>query len=263
MIKALVSIEVDLAASRTIRFACQLGNFMPVELHPVYIKESPPRELSIGSGWARHHWERELIQEGKKEISEWIASEIDYSPEVKLMEPRVVYGDRDAELLKIMEKEAFDLYVEGARFPWNQAMLYQTIHSRLFQRAQMPIALAPVLRKMHKLLVPCFDMASTQALGQALPKLWAGCSLPVTLALKEGQEAVLQPEANRVREALEKAACQVGPDEVFSYFPSPPPDEYLREYGLVALALERGSSKDSPRLEWLSQFKAPLLLVLY
>ncbi len=62
MIKALVSIDVDLAASRTIRFACQLGYFMPVELHPVYIKESPPRELSIGSGWARHHWERELCE---------------------------------------------------------------------------------------------------------------------------------------------------------------------------------------------------------
>jgi hypothetical protein len=263
VIKALVSIDVDLAASRTIRFACQLGYFMPVELHPVYIKESPPRELSIGSGWAQHHWEKELIQEGKKEISEWMASEIDYSPEVKVMEPRVVYGDRDAELLKIMEKEAFDLYVEGARFPWNQAMLYQKIHSRLFQRAQMPIALAPVLRKMHKLLVPCFEPADTQALGRALPKLWAGSSLPVVLAPVCGQEAVLQPEAKRVREALEQASCQVGPEVTFTSFPAPPKDEYLREYGLMALALERGSTKDSPRLEWLSQFKAPLLLVLY
>ncbi len=263
MIKALVSIDVDLAASRTIRFACQLGYFMPVELHPVYIKESPPRELSIGSGWARHHWEQELIQEGKKEISEWIASEIDYSPEVKLMEPRVVTGDRDAELLRIMEKEAFDLYVEGARFPWNQAMLYQKVHSRLFQKAQMPIALAPVLRKMHKLLAPCFDGAGTQALGRALPKLWSGSSLPVALSLLQGREGALQPEAQRVREALEKASCQVGPDEVFTAFPSPPTDEFLREYGLMALALERGVSKDSPRLEWLAQFKAPLLLVLY
>lgn len=263
MIKALVSIEVDLAASRTIRFACQLGNFMPVELHPVYIKESPPRELSIGSGWARHHWEQELIKDGQKEISEWIASEIDYSPEVKLMEPRVVYGDRDAELLKIMEQEPFDLYVEGARFPWNQTMLYQKIHSRLFQRAPMPIALAPVLRKMHKLLVPCLDAAGTRALGQAVQKFWSGCSLPVSLSLLKGQEAVLQPEVKRVREALEKASCQVGPDEVFTAFPSPPTDEYLRAYGLVALALERGGSKDDPRLEWLSRFKAPLLLVLY
>ena len=263
MIKALVSIEVDLAASRTIRFACQLGNFMPVELHPVYIKESPPRELSIGSGWARHHWEQELIKDGQKEISEWIASEIDYSPVVKLMEPRVVYGDRDAELLKIMEQEPFDLYVEGARFPWNQTMLYQKIHSRLFQRAPMPIALAPVLRKMHRLLVPCLDAAGTRALGQAVQKFWSGCSLPVSLSLLKGQEAVLQPEVKRVREALEKASCQVGPDEVFTAFPSPPTDEYLRAYGLVALALERGGSKDDPRLEWLSRFKAPLLLVLY
>ena len=48
MIKTLVSIEVDLAASRAIRFACQLGNFMEMEIHPVYIKEAPPREMSMG-----------------------------------------------------------------------------------------------------------------------------------------------------------------------------------------------------------------------
>lgn len=263
MIKALVSIEVDLAASRTIRFACQLGNFMPVELHPVYIKESPPRELSIGSGWARHHWERELIQEGKKEISEWIASEIDYSPEVKVMEPRVVYGDRDAEVLRIMEKEPFDLYVEGARFPWNQAMLYQQIHSRLFQKANLPIALAPVLRKIHQLLVVCLDSTGTLALGEVLARLWSGCAIPVSLALPPAQAGILQPEANRVRQALKEAGCRVSLQEAFPFFPSPPPDEYLRQYGLVALALERSTKKDSPYLEWLSQFKVPLLLVLY
>lgn len=263
MIKALVSIEVDLAASRTIRFACQLGNFMPLALHPVYVKGAPPRVLSIGSGWARHHWEQELVQEGKAEIAEWISSEIDYSPEVKLMDPRVIYGDRDAELLRIMETEPFDLYIEGARFPWNQAMLYQQLHSRLFQKAP-PLALAPVLRKMHGLLALCLDSPGTRALGEALPKVWSGCSLPVTLALKEGQEAALQPEANRVRQALENAACRVEPEESFPFFPAaPPPDDYLRKYGLVALALERGISKDSPYLEWLSRFKAPLLLVLY
>ena len=105
MIKTIVSIEVDLAASRAIRFACQLGNFIPMEIYPVYIKEAPPRDLTIGSGWARRHWEKELVQEGKEEISELITSEIDYCP--VLQDSRVVYGDRDTEILKILEKESF------------------------------------------------------------------------------------------------------------------------------------------------------------
>ncbi len=155
MIKTIVSIEVDLAASRAIRFACQLGNFIPMEIHPVYIKEAPPRNLTIGSGWARRHWENELVQEGKEEISELITSEIDYCP--VLQDSRVVYGDRDSEILKILEKDPFDLYVEGAHFPWNLATLYQRIHSSLFQRSHMPIALAPVLRKIYKLLVLCLE----------------------------------------------------------------------------------------------------------
>ena len=262
MIKALVSIEVDLAASRTIRFACQLGNFMPVELHPVYTKEAPPRELSIGSGWARHHWEKELVKEGTAEISEWMASEIDYSPEVKVMQPRVVTGDRDAELLKIMDVGPFDLYVEGARFPWNQATLFHKIHSRLFQTPPA-IALAPVLRKIYGLLILCLDAGGTQAMGEVLHRLWSKCTIPVTLGLLKGQEASLQPGVQVIREALAAVDCKVEQEEVFSYFPAPPPDEYLRKYGLVALALERNIAKDSPYLEWLAQFKVPLLLVLY
>ena len=261
MIKTLVSIEVDLAASRAIRFACQLGNFIQTELHPLYIKEAPPRELSIGSGWARHHWEQDLIRQGHAEISELITSEIDYCP--VLQEPRVVYGDRDAEILKILEREPFDLYVEGAHFPWNQAMLHQKINSRLFQRLNRPVGLAPVLRKIYRLLVVCLDAPGTRALGEALARLWPGCSIPVSLALPAGQESLLRPEAERLREALTQAGCQVEVEEGFPFYPEAPTDEYLRKYGLMALALERGVKKDGPRLIWLSQTKAPLLLVLY
>ena len=115
MIKTIVSIEVDLAASRAIRFACQLGNFIPMEIHPVYIKEAPPRNLTIGSGWARRHWESELVQEGKQEISELITSEIEYCP--VLRSPRVVYGDRDSEILKILKKILLICMSRGLIFP--------------------------------------------------------------------------------------------------------------------------------------------------
>jgi nucleotide-binding universal stress UspA family protein len=261
VIKALAAIELDLASSRAMRFACQLGNFIEMEIHPVYVKESPPRELAIGTGWARRHWEEDLIQQGKTEISEMLASEIDFCPVLK--ETRVLFGNRETELVKILEKEDFDLYIEGAYFNWTASALYQKIYSKVFQRARGPLALARVLRKIYELLILCLEPAGTRALGASFQRLWAGCSVPISLALPRGAQAGLRAEVGQAETALAGAGCQVKVQEDFSYFPEPPGEEFLRQYGLLALALPRDLKKDSPQLTWLAQVKAPVLLVLY
>ncbi|OGP70335.1 MAG: hypothetical protein A2Z73_01405 [Deltaproteobacteria bacterium RBG_13_60_28] len=261
MIKTLVSIEVDLAASRAIRFACQLGNFIEMEIHPVYIKEAPPQEMAIGAGWARRSWEKDMVEQGKAEISELLYSEIDYCPVLK--ESRVVYGDRETELTRVMEKEAFDFYVDGERFPWTPPMLYKKLHSRLLQRADVPIGLTRVLRKLEDLLVLCLDVPGTRAIAGHLQRLWAGCSLPVSLAVPGGADGALVQEASQAKTTLEGAGCRVALKEAFPYFPEPPGDEFLRQFGVVALALEKGLKKDNPALNWLCEVKVPLLLVLY
>lgn len=261
MIKALVSIEIDLAASRAIRFACQLGYFIQMDIQPVYVKESPPRQLSIGSGWARRHWEEEIIAAGQKEITEMLSSEIDFCP--ALRPAQVIFGDRDAEILRLIKAEPFDLYVEGAHFPWTGALLHQKLQSGLFQGANTPIVLAPVLRKIYELLVLCPEPQGSSALTPALARLWSGCSVPISLAVPAGMEAVLQSEVGKAKATLEENGCRVSVQEGFPHYPTPPDDEFLRKYGLVALALKRGLKKDSPELDWLSRVKVPLIIMLY
>ena len=250
-----------LAASRAIRFACQLGNFIEMEIHPVYIKEALPQVMSIGAGWARHSWDKDMEEQGKAEISEMLYSEIDYCPVLK--ESRVVYGDREAELARVMEQEPFDLYIDGERFAWTPHTLYKKLHSRLLQRAGVPIGLTRVLRRLEDLLVLCLDLPGLQAMAGQLPRLWAGCSLPVSLALPVGADQALQEEAARTRDALQGVGCRAALKEDFPYFPEPPGDEFLRQFGVVALALEKGIKKDNPALHWLCEVKVPLLLVLY
>jgi len=261
MIKTLVSIEVDLAASRAIRFASQLNYLIPMEILPVYVKETPPRELSIGSGWARHHWEQELVQQGRAEIMEMISSEWEFSPTLK--EPRVACGDREGELLKIMETERFDVFVDGERFEWTPADLHRKLNSRLWQRFPGVIGIARVLRKIEELLVLCTAASGVQPLVKSLSSLWKGSSLPLSLAVPRGGPANLAQEAAKAKELLAEAGCQVSLQEDFPYYPEPPVPGFLRKYGLVALALSRDLKKDSPELEWLSQAKAPLLVTLY
>jgi hypothetical protein len=261
VIKALVSLEMDLAASRAIRFSCQLGCFIQMEIQPVYIKESPPRNLSIGSGWARRHWEQEIVAQGEKEITEMLSSEVDFCSAWR--PAQVILGDRDAELLGLIKSEPFDLYVEGIDLPWSSAWLHQRLQSNLFQGAHIPIALAPVLRKIYELLVLCPEPQDLQALAPALARLWSGCSVPISLAVPGGREAALQPELEKAQTGFKESGCQVSVQEGFPYYPTPPDDEFLRKYGLVALALKRGLKKDHPGLVWLSRVKVPVIVMLY
>ncbi len=261
MIKTLVSIEVDLAASRAIRFASQLNLFIPMEIQPVYVKAAPPREMSIGSGWARRHWEEEIIQQGTAEIKEMISSEWEFSPTLK--EPQVVYGDRERELLKIMEAESFDVFVDGERFEWTPANLHQKLNSKLLQQFLGIIGLPRVLRKIEGLLLLCHEAKGVPVLAQAMARLWRGASLPVSLATPRGATKDLSQEVDKARELLTEAGCQVSVEADFPYYPEPPVKGFLRRYGIVGLALEKGVGKDSHELTWLSQVKAPLLLVLF
>lgn len=261
MIKTLVAIEVDLASSLAIRYACQLGSLIELELHPVYVKEPPPEVPAIGTGWVRHTWEREILEMGKEEIQEMLAGEMESCPQ--LQEPRVLYGDRQYELLKIMEHEPFDLYVEGAPYPFTPVNIQRRLNARFYQRVGTPLIWLRILRKINQVLVPCFDPAGARSANQTLQKIWAGCSTPLHFCLAPGTGDEVQQVVLQGRETLQAAGCQTLLREDCPMAGGGPAPEAMKDYGLVVVALERAVKKDSPRLQWLAQVKSPLMLVLY
>lgn len=266
MIKTLVAIEVDLASSMAIRYACQMGTLIQMELYPVYVKAPPPEVPTVGTGWVRHTWEREIVAMGKEEIHEMIAAEEETCP--LLQEPRVIYGDREYELLKIMGHETFDLYVEGAPYPFTPGNIYKRLHSKFYQRLFCPFIWLRVLRKIHQVLLVGQDSAGIRALAASFQKLWPGSSMPpMHLAIPPqqsyagSQEALRQEGAKAIEAMKEKDIIMVLKEVAWS--PEGPDPALLKDYGLVGVALERSLKKDHPRLQWLSQVKAPLMLVGY
>ena len=262
MIKTLVAIEVDLASSMAIRYACELGNLVDLELYPVYVKEPSSEVPTTGVGWVRRTWERELVATGKEEIQEMLAAEMESCPVLK--EPRVIYGDREYELLKIMEHDHFDLYVEGAPYPFTPANIHHRLHQKFYQHLRTPLIWLRVLRKINQLLVVCQDPADIKALLAAINKLWTGCPTPVHLGVvtPAGYSEALRREAAAAREELEAAGCQASMKEIPAQTAGELLPEVTKEYGLVAVCLKRDVKKDSPQLQWLSQVKAPLMVVL-
>jgi hypothetical protein len=266
MFKTLVAIEVDLASSMAIRYACELGNLIPMELYPVYVKAPPPEVPATGTGWVRHTWEQEIVELGKEEIHEMLASEQESCP--LLQEPRVIYGDRDHELVKIESQESFDLYLEGAPYPFNPANIQRRLHAKFYQKLACPLIWLRVLRKIHQALVVCPDLAGARAVLPAISKLWAGCAIPLHLALapKEGAGGpgdVLRDEARKALTAMAAVGCAVEMKQVADWSSGGPAPAELQDYGLVAVALNRDVKKDHVRLQWLAQVKNPLMLVLY
>jgi hypothetical protein len=266
MLKTLVAIEVDLASSMAIRYACNLGNLIPMELYPVYVKAPPPEVPATGTGWVRHTWERQIVEMGREEIQEMLASEQDSCP--LLQAPRVIYGDREYELLKIVGQESFDLYIEGAPYPFSPATIQRRLNSKFYQKLASPLIWLRVLRKIHQALVVCPDLASARAVLPAFGKLWSGCSTPVHLALPPqegygGAGDALRDEARKALAAMEAAGSTVEVKEVADWSAGGPDPAKLKDYGLVVVALERVVKKDLFRLNWLAQVKNPLMLVLY
>jgi hypothetical protein len=266
VIKTLVSIEVDLASSLAVRFACQLSGLMDMEILPVYIKESLPQESFVGAGWASRTWEKELVEQGKAEISELITAEKDSC--AVLTEPRVIYGDREGELLKIAQAEDFDIFIEGVHFTWTPSDLYKRLHAKLYQRIPFPVILVRSLRKINQVQLLCMDVNGTQALTRVFQRIWKNCRVPLVLHYpaqdtdKAGSPG-LRETVEQAKSVLTESGCTVTVQDTLSSSPGADAAETLKDAGLVAIAMERSTKKDSSELQWLTEVKTSSLLVLH
>jgi hypothetical protein len=228
MIKTLVSIEVDLASNMAIRYACHLGNIIPMELYPVYVKY--PEFPITGAGWARRT-----------------------CPVLK--EPRVVYGDRDTELLKILEEESFDLYIEGAPYPFNPTTITQRLHRKLYERINIPFIWLRVIKKVNQILVLANHEKAVKTIVPVISRLMSGSRIPIHLGIlnKNVAEAVAT-----AKDELINAAHDVAIKEIIEAAPQ----EVTKDYGMVAASMERTIKKDHPFLQWIAQVKSPIAVML-
>lgn len=262
MVKTLVAIEVDLTSSFAIRYACQLGKLIQMEIHPIYVKFPSPDWPMTGVGWARHTWEREVVNLGKEEIKEVLASESESCP--ILQEPRVIFGERETELLNIMEQEPFDLYIEGAPYPFSAATMYRRLHAKFYQRLACPLIWLRGVRKINCVAGVCYDPDGAHVLVEALGRLFGGSTVPMRLhyPANGGASPDMQAVTRKAVADLKAQNCQVSWGEAFPPGSGGPPVELVKDCGLVVMPLAKGVRKDSAELAWLAQVSAPLMLVL-
>ncbi len=182
-----------------------------------------------------------------------------------LADPRVIYGDREGELLKIAQAEEFDVFIEGVHFTWTQSDLYKRLHSKLYQRMPFPVILVRKLKKVDQVQLLCLDVGGTKTLTKVFQECGKNPSVPLLLNYpgKESDNHELRDAVEQARGALTQSGCMVTVQDTLSASPGADAAGTLGVAGLVAMPWTRGVKKDSPELQWLTEVKTSSLLVIH
>jgi len=257
MTKTLVSIDADLASSIALRYACQLATVAEMDIQTIHIHEPTRTGLAMGSGWARRTWEKELVAEGKKEISSLLVAESSFCPVLK--EPLVLPGDHDTEILKELEHGQYDLYVEGGPTPFTPKTFAKRLESRAHQHAPCPVLQVPNLLPLSDVLCIIRDDTGCRCAFSSLKRLFPGGNLQVDISLSSLRQ---QDYASFQEDGARKVASELGwtfrATRDFLGKSEALVDE-MKGYGLIVVAMDRPLKARNPLVEFLGQLSLPTL----
>jgi hypothetical protein len=257
MIKTLVSIDPDLASSIALRYACQLAAVTDLDIQTLHVHGPSSTGLAMGSGWARRTWEKEMIAEGKKEISTLLVAES--SCLRALREPLVKPGDHDTEILKELEQGQYDLYVEGSPAPYTPKTLGRRLESRIYQHAPCPVLQVPNLLPLSDALCIMRDDPGCRCAFTSLQRLFPSGRLQVDISLsslRQPGDTTLQEDG--VRKLASEFGWSIRSTREFQGGTEALADE-MKGYGLIVVAMDRPVKPRGQLVELLGELSLPTL----
>lgn len=258
MTKALVSIDADLPSSIALRYTCQLAKIKPIEIQTVHVHEpdaAGPGGFSMGTGWARRTYEKELVDQSKKGISQLLVAESGFCP--VLNEPIITSGDREKEILIELQKGDYDLFVEGAPFQLSSKELNRHLRSHLYQHLKVPALLVQNLYPINRVLMVMESERESSFLYGELEKVFGGQEMELELVFISNHILPAPQETSL------KAMAKDRRWTVTNTYQLPRDEDLWRDRSencdLVATVLERHKGHSSLQVEFLGQLSCPIL----
>jgi hypothetical protein len=275
MTKMLVSIDVDLASSIALRYACQLADLIKAELETIHIEEPDKKGYTPGSGWVRQTWEKALLETGQNEVNRLISAEKTSCP--VLPPPKMFVGDREEEILRELQRGSYDLFVEGELRTFSAANFHKKVNSRLYRYAPCPFVLVRNLVGLERLLILLHEGVDVGRLIPRFSTIFKGVRAEIDLAYsefqksrepspsKEGEDGLpLAPtETDMDLDTAEKMLADLGWTPRQGRVLRDPAEklgDFLKDYGLVVSSMHREVSRKSDFLQLLSRCPSPILL---
>ena len=266
MLRMLVNLDADLASSIALRYACQLTQIVDIKLQCVHVEEPDHDTHAPGTGWVRRTWENTVLKTGEFEIAQLIKAEKSSCP--KLGAPKMLVGDRDNEILREIQREAYDLFVEGSLHSFSAKKLYDKIHSRLYRVIPCPVIIVKNLVSIEKVALIVRSEVESKKLISMFLKIFKNSNLKLDLIYCEfqepGQLSINPKTANSGTRSAEEEmlvenqwppenclAIQGAPEEI---------GDALRDYGLLACPIHHTISKKSAWFQLLGHIPSPILI---
>ncbi|MDH4206612.1 MAG: universal stress protein [Desulfobacteraceae bacterium] len=266
MLRTLVYLDADLASSIALRYICQLAQFVDIKLHSVHVEEPDQDGHAPGTGWVRRTWESTVLKTGEFEIAQLIKAEKSSCP--KLGAPKMLIGDRENEILREIQKESYDLFVEGSLHSFTAKKLYDKIHSRLYRLIPCPVIIVKNLVNIEKVALIVRNEIESKKFISMFLKIFKGAKLKLDLVSCEFQEPGqlsfnAKKEINGTLSAAEEILVEnKWPPENCLTIQGAPEEiaDVLRDYGLVVSPLHHTISKKSNWFQLLNHIPSPILI---
>jgi nucleotide-binding universal stress UspA family protein len=266
MLRTLVYLDADLASSIALRYACQLTQIINMQLHTVHVEEPDHDGHAPGTGWVRRTWENTMLKTGEFEIAQLIKAEKSSCP--ILSAPKMLVGDRENEILREIQRESYDLFVEGSLHSFTTKKLYDKINSRLFRHIPCPVIVVKNLVPIEKIALIVRSEIESKGLVSLFLNIFKGAKLKLDLIYCEFQDPGQlsfndKKDSNGTLSAVEEMLVenQCPPENCLTIQGAPEEiGDALRDYGLLAFPLHHTISKKSNWFQLLSHIPSPILI---
>jgi nucleotide-binding universal stress UspA family protein len=267
MLRTLVYLDADLASSIALRYACQLTQVIDVKLHIVHVEEPDHDGHAPGTGWVRRTWESAMLKTGEFEIAQLIKAEKSSCP--MLGAPKMLVGDRENEILHEIQRESYDLFLEGSLYSFTAKKLYDKIHSRLYRHIPCPVIVVKNLVNLEKIALIVKNEVESKKLVSMFLKIFSGAKLKLDLIYCEFQEPGKlsfkgKEDANGTLNAIKENLMEQNWNPEDCRMIQGAPEEIgdvLRDYGMVASPLYHSISKKSNWFQLLNHIPSPILIL--
>ena len=275
MIKTLVSLNADLASSIALRYTCQLANIIEMDIKTIHVEEADTEGNPPGTGWVRKTWEKGLLGTAEAEISQLINAERASCP--SLGSPKMMVGDPEAEILRELENESYNVLVEGILLSFDASHFEGRMRSKLYKKMPCPLLLVKNLVELKRIALLIEDHTDLRTLIPTFSKLFERATLeydilrvilqkPGRLSFTKDAQDAPEPVFEEADELLTNANNMLAeasrsPLEVKTLRDVPAKiADSLQDYALVVSCVPRQMAKKSPMLELLSKVPSAVLL---
>lgn len=265
MKKALVYLDEDLASSMALRYAATHTGQLGMALQVIHVVELKPQSHD-DTGWVRRSWEKQLMDEGRDEVSRLVKTEnIAY---VNAGEPKIALGDKDTEILQVLNDDSYALYFEGFMNGTNNKEFLDFLSAKRFQEMSCPLLIVKNLVAHENLLLLIDDDVDAEIVVSGLNNLYDGLKDTINLTVlyyrymnAKELSFLERKEAGHQLDIVEQQLDRYGWDDPEWMVMQGLPDkaaEYMRGYGLVVTAFPSDMNR---RAELLAYLANPLLLL--